>query len=145
MARSYPSPDAFPGMRPDGWTSGGTNPDTPSWALDREPDDRDYDVPPDSALQQTTTPGGNSLSDAGVLAAPAAFPGYPGTQPDGGSGAYRVGTDRVPGSDVGSGTVHVLPDPNAFPGGNQIPGAGDTTGTTGPRRLRRDPSSGTMP
>src|SRR5215475_13417395 len=74
VARSYPAPDAFPGMRPEGWTSGGTNPDTPSWAVDREPDDRDYDVPTDPALSEKITPGGNMITDAGVKSAPNPIP-----------------------------------------------------------------------
>jgi hypothetical protein len=157
MARSYPAPDAFPGMRPEGWTYGGTNPDTPRWALDREPDDRDYDVAPDPALKPTITPGRNMVSDAGVKSSPNPFPGYPGTQPGGGSGAGGAyGHDAGPvmestrpstsGSVAGNRGPDVLNAPNAFPGGNQIPaGASDTTGTTGPRRLRRDTSAGTLP
>jgi len=153
MARSYPAPDPFPGQRPDGWTLGGTSPDTPAWALDAEPDGKDYDVAQDPSLTQTITPGAKGLDSAGSGTV-AAFPGAAGSQPGGGSvagGAYGGGagalTQATRPSDSGStvGGMRVLNAPNAFPGGDQIlGGAGDTTGTTGPRRLRRDPSAGTQ-
>jgi len=153
MAKIYPSPDAFPGQRPAGWT-GPTNPDTPAWALDAEPDAKDYDVPPDSALIPTITPG-SKAADQGGTGSTNAFPGYPGTQPGGGAGrggayghdagAVNVSThSSTSGSTVGG--MQVLNEPDAFPGGNQIQGAADSTGETGPRRLRRDNSApGTMP
>jgi len=170
MARILPSPDAFPGMRPDGWT-GPTDADTPAWALDAEPDDKDYDVPPDAALTATITPG-SKAADQGGAGSTNPFPGYPGTQPNGGAGsggAYGHPADpaltqttlassvtptpssalgAVSGNTLGSivGGMQQLPDPDTFPGGNQVQGATDTTGTTGPRRLRRDNSAGgTMP
>lgn len=153
MAKSYPSPDAFPGMRPDGWT-GPTSPATPAWALDKEPDDKDYDVAADPAVHSAVTPGAYG-SDQGGAGSTDPFPGYPGTQPGGGSGAggaygHSAGDANestqpdTSGSTVGG--MESLTPPDTFPGGGQIPGYGDTTGTTGPRRLRRDAAAGgTMP
>lgn len=73
MAKSYPSPDAFPGMRPDGWT-GPTSPATPAWALDKEPDDKDYDVAADPAVHSAVTPGAYG-SDQGGAGSTDPFPG----------------------------------------------------------------------
>ena len=62
MARSYPSPDPFPGSASQ---------------PDREPDAFDYDVPPDPAVSQSVTPGNNGVGNSGVtvLSPPDAFPG----------------------------------------------------------------------
>ena len=151
MAKIYSSPDAFPGMRPDGWT-GPTNPATLAWALDKEPDDKDYDVPADPSVAATITQGGYATDQGGALSTDP-FPGYPGTQPGGGSGAggaygHSAGDaneSTQPDTSSTVGGMESLTPPDTFPGGGQIPGYGDTTGTTGPRRLRRDDSSGTMP
>lgn len=160
MARSYPAPDPFPGQRPTGWTLGGTNPDTPGWAIDTEPDNYDYDVPPDASLSQAIRPGGNDINQSGVLTAPNPFPGYPNSQPNGSSGAggaygHDAGDANIStrpstsGSLVGNRGPNVLPDPNPFPGGGQIPaGVPDTTGETGavvPRLRRDDTAGGVMP
>ena len=140
MARAYPAPDAFPGQQGQ---------------PDREPDNFDYDVPPDSAVAATISPGNNGLQ-GGPLAAPNPFPGYPGSQPGGGSGAggaYGFGAGEVNESTrpqyspmVGEHTV--LNAPDAFPGGAQIPaGVPDTTGMNGqvPRLRRDDSAGGVMP
>jgi hypothetical protein len=153
MAKILPAPDPFPGARPSGWT-GPTNPGTPGWLLDSEPDAKDYDVPVDAAVAASITPGNKGADQGGKLSTNP-FPGYPGSQPGGKSGAGGAsgsGADDViqttrPDTSSMVGGYTVLSPPNAYPGGNQIPpGAADTTGTTGPRRLRRDNSAGgTLP
>ena len=62
MARSLPAPDPFPGSA--------SQPDT-------EPDSYDYDVPSDSAVAASITPGdvGPRASSFQVLTPPNAFPG----------------------------------------------------------------------
>jgi hypothetical protein len=57
-----------------------------------------------------------------------------------------IQTTRPSGSGSTVGAYRQLSAPNIFPGGDQIPsGVEDSTGTTGPRRLRADNSGGVMP
>lgn len=98
------------------------------------------------------------------VAQPEAADPFPGMRPDGWEAGYMAGTPSWAMDSPGDGMDYdAAPDPflsspgrpwqsstrpsdtgftDAFPGGGQIvPGVPDTTGTTGPRRLRADNSA----